>query len=339
MCFQNNKTDRKSQEKIIKNRFLDTTKSGKEVPWKDKKIKNQSVADSFHDAGLKKKAGLVKTCANVLQFKRVEGGLKLAHAWFCKVRLCPICNWRRSMKIAQQNREIVLEANKREKLRWIFLTLTTGQTVEGKDLKERIEHSMKSFNRLMKYKRVDDVVRGYFRGLEVTKSKGKYHPHFHVLIAVKPSYFKDKYIKQNDWSEIWQKALKLDFKPTVDIRAVKPNEKHRKLTEDNVKEFEGALQEVSKYPVKDTEFLKGDRQESAMTVYTMDKSLSYKRLIGYGGLLKEIRKELQLKDVEGDGADLIKIDDRAEEEHDISDEIEFVTAYWHYGIKDYVISE
>ncbi|MGG3047281.1 protein rep [Bacillus anthracis] len=338
MCLQNNKTNKKSQEKKIKNTLRDTTKSGKEISWKDKKMKNDSVAGSFRDAGLKKKASRLKTCANVLQFKQVEGGLKLAHTWFCKVRLCPICNWRRSMKIAHQNREVVLEANKREKLRWIFLTLTTGKTVEGKDLKERIEHSMESFKRLFKYKRVKDVVRGYFRGLEVTKSKGKYHPHFHILIAVKPSYFNDKYIKQNDWAEMWQKALKLDFKPTVDIRVVKPNEKHRKLTEENVKEFEGALQEVSKYPVKDTEFLKGDRQENALTVYVMDKSLSYKRLIGYGGLLKEIRKELQLEDVEGDGADLIKIDER-DDENEIANEIEFVTAYWHYGIKDYVFQE
>lgn len=138
---------------------------------------------------------------------------------------------------------------------------------------------------------------------------------------------------------MWQKALKIDFKPTVDIRSVKPHEKYRKLTEERVKEFEGALQEVSKYPVKDTELLKGDRQENALTVYVMDKALSYKRLIGYGGLLKEIRKELQLEDVEGDGADLIKIDDREDEENDVADEIEFVTAYWHYGIKDYVIQD
>ncbi|MGQ4672013.1 protein rep (plasmid) [Bacillus toyonensis] len=85
----------------------------------------------------------------------------------------------------------------------------------------------------------------------------------------------------------------------VDVRTVKPNKKHSILTETKVQAFEGALQEVSKYPVKDIEILKGNRQENAMTVYTLDNALSHKRLIGYGGILKDIRKKLQLENCEG----------------------------------------
>ncbi|MEC0722745.1 protein rep, partial [Bacillus haynesii] len=68
------------------------------------------------------------------------------------------------------------------------------------------------------------------------------------------------------------------------------------------------------------------------TVYYLDDGLSARRLIGYGGILKEIHKELNLSDAE-DG-DLVKI----EEEDDEVANAEFeVMAYWHPGIKNYII--
>ncbi|MED2776873.1 protein rep [Bacillus thuringiensis] len=319
------------QVKILK----DETKNGKIRPWKEKKENNLKVASSYLDASIKNKADRVFQCANILQFQVTSQGKKLAHAWFCKVRLCPMCNWRRSIKIANQNREIVLRANKDEKLKWIFLTLTTGETVEGKDLKMRINHSMEAFNRFMKYKRIKHVTRGYFRGLEVTKNKNKYHPHFHVLLAVKPSYFNNLYITQKDWAFFWKRAMKNDSDIIVDVRTVKPNKKHSILTESKIQAFEGALQEVSKYPVKDIEILKGNRQENAMTVYTLDNALSNKRLIGYGGILKDIRKKLQLEDCEDNHVNLIHLDENCEDT--IASEIEIITAYWHFGLKEYIL--
>ncbi|MGU3443661.1 protein rep [Bacillus cereus] len=321
-----------TQVQILK----DKTKSGKIRPWKEKKTNNLRVASSYLDASLKNKAVRVSQCANILQFQVTQQGQKLAHTWFCKVRLCPMCNWRRSIKLASQNREIVLTANKEEKLKWIFLTLTTGETIEGKHLKERIEHSMMAFNRFMKYKRIQKVTRGYFRGLEVTKNHNKYHPHFHVLLAVRPSYFNHLYIKQKDWANLWKKAMRSSSDIIVDVRTVKPNKKYESLTEDKIQAFEGALQEVSKYPVKDIELLKGNRQQNAMTIYTLDNALSNKRLIGYGGLLKDIRKKLQLQDIEEDTVNLIHIDENCNDV--IASEVEVVTAYWHYGLHEYVVS-
>lgn len=317
------------------NILKDETKDGKIRPWKEKKENNLKMASSYLDASIRNKAVRVYQCAKILQFKVTPQGKKLAHAWFCKVRLCPMCNWRRSIKIANQNREIILRANKEEKLKWLFLTLTTGETVEGKELKKRINHSMEAFNRFMKYKRIQHVIRGYFRGLEVTKNKNKYHPHFHVLLAVKPSYFNNLYITQRDWATLWKKAMKSSSDIIVDVRTVKPNKKHSILTETKVQAFEGALQEVSKYPVKDIEILKGNRQENAVTVYTLDNALSHKRLIGYGGILKDIHKKLKLEDCEEDNVNLIHLDENCEDT--VASEIEMITAYWHYGLKEYIV--
>ena len=47
------------------------------------------------------------------------------------------------------------------------------------------------------------------------------HPHFHALLLVKPSYFAKGYIKQSDWVEMWAKALRADYLPSVNVKAVK----------------------------------------------------------------------------------------------------------------------
>ena len=50
----------------------------------------------------------------------------------------------------------------------------------------------------------------------------------HILIFVKSSYFanSDNYISQNDWTDLWKKAAKLDYTPVVNIKAVKPQSKN-----------------------------------------------------------------------------------------------------------------
>lgn len=255
-----------------------------------------------------------------------------------------MCNWRRSLKIAFHNKKIVEEANKREKLRWIFVTLTV-RNVDGPDLKGTIDTMMKSWNRFMGYKQIKNIAKGYFRALEVTKNRKEdsewnntYHPHFHVLLAVKPSYFTRDYIKHDEWVSLWKKALQVDYSPIVNVQAVKPK---KELELDNVEkqvkkaiEEQNAILEVSKYPVKDTDILPSQEltEDGIETVWTLDDALSYKRLIAYGGILKQIHKDLNLDDPE-DG-NLIKVDDTNDE---TANAICEVMAYWNPGIRNYVL--
>ncbi|CAI6332344.1 Replication protein, partial (plasmid) [Bacillus subtilis] len=253
---------------------------------------------------------------------------------------CPMCAWRRSLKIAYHNKLIVEEANRQYGCGWIFLTLTV-RNVEGDGLKSAISDMMKGFNRLMKYKRVDKSTLGYFRALEITKNHDEdtYHPHFHVLLPVKKSYFTGKnYIKQADWTSLWKKAMKLDYTPIVDIRRVKGKAKiDAEQIENDVREAmmeQKAVLEISKYPVKDTDVVRGNKvtEDNLNTVFYLDDALAARRLIGYGGILKEIHKELNLGDAE-DG-DLVKIE---EEDDEVANGAFEVMAYWHPGIKNYIV--
>lgn len=329
--------------------LCDISSNGKKRDWKNKKSRSLFMADHHAEIdGLQKKAARMYDCGNVLKFKAADGQLKLYQAYFCKARLCPMCNWRRSLKIAYQNKRIVQALNEREKVQWVFLTLTV-KNVEAADLKNEMDKMTKSFNALTRYVRFAKSVKGYFRALEVTKNNdrtsksfGTYHPHFHVLLAVPSNYYGVNYIKQSDWATMWQKALKIDYKPIVYVQKVKPRETSLEpsdvetdisyqLAEQN------AILEVSKYPVKDADILQDNTLSAANveTVKDLDTALAYKRLISYGGVLKELHKELNLEDAE-DG-DLIHIDENNDDE--IANGALEVMAYWHVGLNNYVIKK
>lgn len=256
-----------------------------------------------------------------------------------------MCNWRRSLKIAFQNKKIVQVANEREKVKWVFLTLTV-RNVEGNNLKNAMDQMTGAWNRLAGYAKFKKSVKGYFRAMEVTRNwdkesewYGTYHPHFHVLLAVPTNYFTKNYIKQSEWTDMWQRAMKIDYTPIVHVAKVKPKREATDFVEvehqmKKVIAEQNAIFEVSKYPVKDTDVIRGNKvtDENIQTVKDMDEALAYKRLISYGGLLKEIHKELNLEDAE-DG-DLIHVDEDSDE---VANGAVDVMAYWHVGLNNYVI--
>ena len=81
--------------------------------------------------------------------------------------------------------------------------------------------------------------------------------------------------------------MKLDYEPSVDIRAIKPKN-------DSVDPLASLIAEVVKYPVKSTD-MSALSQELFETFVTQMKGI---RNLGYGGLFKEYRKILNLDDVE-----------------------------------------
>lgn len=291
--------------------FKDISKSGKDRNWAKRKRSNIELARRLETLGYKTFANVYQ-CAEVLKFRQTpEGLLKLKQAWFCKSKLCPMCNWRRSMKYGVQLGQIIDVAREREpKAKFIFLTLTVKNVV-GEELGAELSRLTKSFDRLFRRAKVKKAVLGYLRAIEVTYSaeRDDYHPHIHVLLMVRASYFKKKeyYLSQEEWTEMWQQSAKLDYTPIVDVRRVKPNQKKAQ----NEMDLRGAIVETAKYPTKPIEKM-GDTEEQKLKVTDdLMKALYRKRQIGFGGIFKQIRKELQLEDVEN--GDLVHIDDENEE--------------------------
>src|SRR5699024_11261264 len=105
-------------------------------------------------------------CANILEFKQNQetGERKLYRVWFCKSRLCRMCNWRRAMKHGIQSQKVVAEVIKQKPtVRLLFLTLTVKNVYDGTELNKSLSDMSKGFNRMMKYKKINKNLVGFMR--------------------------------------------------------------------------------------------------------------------------------------------------------------------------------
>lgn len=306
-------------------------KDGKERPWQKHKEATHALQEIYNRLGFTSKAGRVAMCGTFLEFLRYvkEATMKLHRANFCKVRLCPMCAWRRSLKIFGQVKQVMDFAMSEQKYRFIFLTLTV-ENCRGEDLSAEIDQLMQGFKRLSERKQVKKSIKGWFRALEVTHnldpnspSYDTYHPHFHVILMVSQTYFKKPghYISQKKWTSLWRESMRLDYTPIVHVTTVKPSEK---------KSMNSIVAEVAKYTVKSNEYLLENKELATKTVAILDAALANRRLAAFGGRMKEIHKLLNLDDAtEGD---LIRTDN----EETPGGEDYVVEQYsWHIGYKQY----
>ena len=311
----------------------DISKSGKQRPWKEKKIDNVSYSEILDILKLKK-AHNVKQCGSVLEFKPTEEGyLKLYKTWFCKSKLCPVCNWRRAMKNSYQAQRVIEEVVKEKpKARWLFLTLSTKNAIDGETLEQSLKHLTKAFDRLSRYKKVSKNLVGFLRSTEVTvnKNDGSYNQHMHVLLCVESAYFrkKENYITQKEWVDLWQKALQVDYRPVANIKAIKPNQK-------GDKDIQAAIKETSKYSVKSSDFLTSNQEKNQEIVKDLEQGLYRKRMLSYGGLLKQKHKILNLDDSE-DGNLINTSDEKTTEEEQKAHSIMTI---WNYQKQNYYIKK
>ena len=281
-----------------------------------KKAASILLSDSYKRLGRISRSERVSDCGSFLDFAYTidENGSisetgKLHSANFCRDRLCPMCSWRRSLKIFGQVSHIMdcIGSN----YKFLFLTLTVPNCT-AQELPETLDRLMVAFKKLMHYKPVK-IVQGFFRALEITRNKktGTYHPHFHVILAVPLSYGGKYYIKRDDWLHMWQKAYKDPSITQVDIRVLKDKDGNR-IEGEFTQAMKAAVAEVAKYPLKSSEYLiASDPELTDDTVKTLSDSLYHRRLVSYSGCFKDVFDNLALDDPEE--GDLIHLDDSINE--------------------------
>ena len=296
--------------------LVDKSSIGKTRDWALHKLHSGYISLAYEEID-PKKSERMRECAQWLAFHRKEDGtMKLHDARFCRVRLCPICQWRRSLKTFVQMSQ-VLDIAKADGYQFIFLTLTM-RNCTADALSDELTHILLSFNRLMKYKDVQKAVKGYYRGCEVTHNirTDEYHPHLHVVLAVRPSYFNGQtYISHDKWVSLWQRALQVEYTPVVDIRKCRGGAK--------------AIAEACKYAVKPSDILNFDDWDMTVdTLRVLDKALENRRFVGLGGILKEIHKKLHLDDMEE--GDLVHVEGEAQSDATVDEIIYFWNGYSQY---------
>ena len=328
MFLYSNNTAAEQKSQVDKAEILvDKSATGRERPWREKKMANQLLALAY-DKVNEKKASRLRECGTFLAFNlREDGTKKLTHMNSCRVRLCPLCAWRRSLKVHAHTVQI-LDAMQGE-YAYVFLTLTV-RNCAGNQLASELDKLMAAWQRLTQRKAFRVAVKGWYRGLEVTHnvnplsaSYDTFHPHFHCLLAVNKSYFTSRdYLSQPKWRALWRKAARLNYDPQVDVRRVKADK------------VDGVCAEVAKYAVKVSDVICFDDWDLTVdTVATLDKALDKRRFISFGGVFKEIHKQLNLDDVEQ--GDLVHENDS--ELPDVSKDT--VLYAWNTGYNQYVRSK
>lgn len=197
----------------------------KEQPWRPKKVRTLVLADCFAALGEEKRAERIRYCGTNLQFRQniASGKKRLTAANFCKERLCPMCGWRRSIKMYNQVSRIMDWCDEqRADLLPIFLTLTV-RNCSGEELGATLDSLFSAWKKLMQRRNIKRQIVGWFRALEVTYSEKErnWHPHFHVILLVEKSYFSksnSEYLRTSDWVKAWRESLQIDYDPVCDAR-------------------------------------------------------------------------------------------------------------------------
>lgn len=295
--------------------------------WRGKKMGSARLARLYEVAGWQEYANRAAACATWLQYgASIQGDRRLQAGNFCDLRLCPVCTGRRAMKNAMKLSKVMTLTESRYGVQYLFLTLTV-ENCEGDKLGETLSLLTKSWDRLIRQRPVAAAVKGWYRAIEITYGKETgYHPHIHAILAVGMDYKPRSklYITQAEWVRRWQMALKVSYKPIVDIRKTKEG-----------KGGMGAVLEAAKYTTKDSDYIdrKLDEQEGAQIVVDYTRALHKRRLVAFGGCMKEIAAQLG---ADRDDGDLVHVDDEG-----LRDDLaELIEDYgWHFGAGDYILTD
>jgi plasmid rolling circle replication initiator protein Rep len=279
-----NRASPKSKKDLSRPRLSELSPEDK--PWDTHGQNSQQLMRWFSegDEWQQKKSERMESCGRRLLFAVAkEGRHKLKAAQFCRIRLCPRCQWRRSLAWKARWYQAWPEIQKlAPKARYFHLVLTVPN-VPVTELRETILKMSKAWNRMVSRKTWPAL--GFVRATEVTieeKRPGYVHPHFHALVMVSTSYFSKRYMSAEDWRAYWAKGLGVDPSTLIKpyIRAVDPK--------GGVDAVAAAVKEVFKYAVKGITMKPDDDGSWVSTLLEMDRQLKGTQATSLGGLIRDV---------------------------------------------------
>ncbi|WP_186265731.1 protein rep, partial [Burkholderia gladioli] len=162
VCAERTSTTLPSKDAEVKWETL-AERSPSDKPWDLHRAANDRIARLYHTAEeFGRYAARMNECSGRLDFALTADadgvvGMKLKTAHFCRVRFCPVCQWRRSlMWKARFYKSLPDLVGAVPGGRWLFLTLTARNVSVG-DLRSRLGEMSKAWNRMTGTKVFRDV--------------------------------------------------------------------------------------------------------------------------------------------------------------------------------------
>lgn len=241
-----------------------------------------NIADLIEKESRSERIRVCGTFLNFLKEKNIvtdEVRRRLVKANFCDYKFCPMCQWRKARTVC---REVLGRLRTIEKahngVALLFLTLTI-KNEPLKELNSTVKLLSKAFYRMQQTQQYKKAVYGSIRAIEFlgdNTPKGECHPHFHCLLVVNKNYFTSRdYINFEEWTSLWQRSLRVNYRPVINVQRVKPKGKMPAIV--------AAALEVVKYSVTSSDLEKLSRDE----FQELDRQTRNLRQYNYSGELKD----------------------------------------------------
>ena len=281
-------------------KFIDQLEADQKSNFTLRKKNNQIVADGINSLGLKASwLERLVTCAVYSEFILTNlQNLRTKRVILCKTRICPVCSLIRSRQSLK--RLLTRSSGLTSDSRFIHLTLTVPNC-EITELKVKVNQMAESWKRLQSSViNKNPAILGFVRSLETTRNSkdNTAHPHYHVLLHVKPMYFSgDYYVTRARWLNMWRKSMRDESITQVDVRAVK-NKK-------------GSFLEVSKYDLKAegmgdlAKMKEGERERLFRWLFEYTEQLKRVRKFSSSGSLKLPKLEDCKQEEDPEGEEII----------------------------------
>ena len=244
------------------------------------KVANEQIIEIFERSDwLKKHVPALKNCGTSVGFDIDENGeIKLKTANFCRKRLCPMCQRRKSLKVYGEIMRMTDYLG--GKYACLHLVLSRPN-VYANSLTNEITRLFKGSSSFFAEKSLKRAFKGVLRCLEVTYNakRGDFHPHLHCLVFVNRSYFTSRdYLKHSHMVSLWQKYVGAP----ADVYVRK------------VDDIAHACAEVAKYCTKPME-LNVKNPEKITEIYEiLDAALHSRRLLQSYGVVKSALADLKI---------------------------------------------
>lgn len=189
----------------------------------------------------------------------------------CRKRWCSHCSRIKTAELINGYLKPLIQLTKENDL---FLVTLTAPTCEGRQLKSEIKKRLHSFQKVKNNMRMRyNMKLNGFRKLEVTYSKEKFHPHFHLIVQ--------GYSEAEKLRELWLKQFPSASIKANDIRQIE-------VSETNVNSLKEVFKYATKQSVKD--------ETTAEAEHQIQRCLLGYRIFQPYGKLKKVKEPKEEKE-------------------------------------------
>jgi len=218
-----------------------------------------------------------------------------------------LLSWERAVELAYFNHQVITEVNKKQQVNWLLVDLGL-ENITMEQINQILDKMLIGFNRLFKYKSIQQASLGYFRMLDIVKKGDRYHPRIHILLPMIKSYFQGRYyIKYDNWISLWSRAVGIENGLFVKVKVVNGRDAERENIQEKLLNF---------------------REQESEIPFRESQIITPRRLIGYSKLLKNVTRHLGNDNILHLDVDEFCINDP------VANQAFFHMLDWHPGVRE-----